>query len=45
MFDIHKMPPLLLRINLSQMFTICDVLELQKFSEDFQENIVGGISL
>ena len=41
MFGIHKMSPLLLRINLSQIFTIYDIWALQKLSEDFQENILG----
>ena len=45
MFGIHKMSPLLLRINLSQIFTIYDIQALQKLSEDFQENILGGVIL
>ena len=45
MFNIHKMSPLLLRINLSQLFTIYDIKALQKFLEDFQENILSGVIL
>ena len=45
MFGIHKMSPLLLRINLSQIFTIYDIQALQKLSEDFQENILSGVIL
>ena len=44
MFGIHKMSPLVLRINLSQVFTIYDIQPLQKLSED-QENILGGVIL
>ena len=39
------MSPLLIRINLSQTFTIYDILALQKLSEDFQENIPNGVIL
>ena len=45
MFDIQKMSPLLLRINLLQIFTIYDISALRKLSEDFQENILGGVAL
>ena len=42
MFSIHKMSPLLLRINLYQIFIINDI---QKISEDFQVNILCGVIL
>ena len=42
MFRTHRMSSLLLRINLSQIFTIYDKA-LRNLSEDFQENILGGI--
>ena len=45
MFGIHKISPLLVGINLSQIFTIYDIQALQKLSEDFQENIIGGVIL
>ena len=45
LFSIHKMSPLLLRINLPQIFTIYDTEALEKLSEDFQENILGGVTL
>ena len=45
MFNIHKISPLLLKINLPQILTIYDILRLRKLSEDFQENILDGVSL
>ena len=45
LFSIHKMSPLLLKINLPQIFTIYDTEALEKLSEDFQENILGGVTL
>ena len=43
MFGIHKMSPLLLRINVPQIFTIYDIYSLRKLSEDFQENNLGEV--
>ena len=43
MFGSDKMSPLLLRINLPQVFTICNIWVLRKLSEDFQENVLDGI--
>ena len=45
MFGIDKMSPLLLRINLPQVFTIYIIWVLRKLSEDFQEDILGGVIL
>ena len=45
MFGIHKISPLLVGISLSQIFTIYDIQALQRLSEDFQENILGGVIL
>ena len=43
MFGMDKMSPLLLRINLPQIFTIYDIYALWNLSKDFQENILRGI--
>ena len=43
MFGIDKMSPLLLRINLPQVFTICNIWALRKLAEDFQEDVVDGV--
>ena len=45
MFGIDKMSPLLLRINLPQVFTIYIIWTLRKLWEDFQEDILGGVIL
>ena len=45
MFDINKMPPLVLTINIPQIFTIYDIYVLRKLSKDFEENILGAIIL
>ena len=45
MFDIDKMSPLLLRIYLPQLFTIYNIWALRKLSEDFQEDVLGGVIL
>ena len=45
MFGIDKMSPLLLRINLPQVFTIYNIWALRKLSEDFQEDVLGGVIL
>ena len=45
MIGLGKMPPLLLRINLPQIFTIYDIYALRKLSKDFQENIFGEVIL
>ena len=45
MFDIHKKSPLLLRINIPQIFTIYDIQALRKLAEDLQENILRGVTL
>ena len=42
---MDKIPPLLLRINLPQIFTIYDNKALQNLSKDFQENFVGEVIL
>ena len=39
------MLPLLLRINLSQIFTVYDIQPLQKLPKGSQENILGGVTL
>ena len=39
------MSPLLLRIDLPQIFTIYHIYVLRKLSEDFQESILGGVIL
>ena len=39
------MSPLLIRKNLPQIFTICDIQALRKVSEDFQENSLCGVIL
>ena len=44
-FGIDKMLTLLLRINSPQIFTIYNIQALRKLSEDFQENILGGVIL
>ena len=43
MFSIDKMPLLLLRMNLPQIFTV--YLGAPKAFEDFQENILGRVIL
>ena len=45
MFGISKILTLLLRINSPKIFTIYNILALQKISEDFEENILGGVIL
>ena len=45
MFSIEKMSPLLLRMNLPQIFTVYDIYALRKLSEDVQENILGRVIL
>ena len=45
MFGIDKMLTLLLKINSPQMFTIYNIQVLRKLSQDFQENIRGGVIL
>ena len=44
-FGIDKMLTLLLRINSPQIFTIYNIQELRKLSEDFQENTLGAFIL
>ena len=41
MIDIDKMSPLLL----PQVFTIYNIWALRKLSEDFQEDVLGGVIL
>ena len=45
MLGIDKMSSLLLRINLSQIFTIFNLWALRKLSEDFQEDVLSEIIL
>ena len=45
MFSINKISPMILRMNLPQIFTIYDIQALQKVPEDFQENILGRVIL
>ena len=40
MFSIDKISPMLLRMNLPQIFKTYDIWALRKLSEDFQENIL-----
>ena len=45
MFGIDKLLTLLLRIDSPQIFTIYNIQALRKLSQDFQENILGGLIL
>ena len=45
MLGTEKMSSLLLRINLSQIFTIYNLWALRKLSEDFQEDVLSEIIL
>ena len=45
MSDINKMSSLLLRIYLSQIFTISDIWAFRKLSIDFQENFLCRVIL
>ena len=45
MFGMEKILTLLLKINSPQIFTIYNIQALQKLSEDFQEDILGGVIL
>ena len=45
MFSINRISPMLLRMNLPQIFTIYDIQALLKVPEDFQENILGRLIL
>ena len=38
------MAPLLKRMNLPQILTIYDIYVLRNLSEDFRENILGGVT-
>ena len=45
MFSIDKIPPVLLRMNLPQIFAIYDIWALRELSENFKENILGTFIL
>ena len=45
MFVVDKMLTLLLRINSPHIFTVYIIYALRKVSENFQENIIGGVLL
>ena len=45
MFHIYKMSPLTVRINLPQIFKIYAIRAFRKLLEDFQEKILGGVTI